>query len=106
MRMEIFTRASGGMTRPMDEESLLMPLMQCMRGTGSMILSTGMVRNSGIMELHDTRDSSIKGRKMDMEDSIGKMVATMMDSSSRGNSKALGHITSRTSTKPIRVSFR
>ena len=81
MPTETCTKASGAMTKQTGMASLLMPTMPCTPGSGLKTLSTAMAKSNGIMEPPDTRDSSIRARKMAKAGSTGRTEATI-----RGNS--------------------
>ncbi len=98
-------KGSGVKIRPTAMESSLMPTMQCIQETGSMILSTDMVKSSGIMEQHDIRANSLKARRMAKGGLTGKTEAIMMGNSSTDSSKGSELITLQILTRLIKASL-
>ena len=99
------TKASGAMTKQTGTAYLLMPTMPCTPGSGLKTLSTAMAKSNGITELPDTRDSSIRARKMARAGSTGRTEATIRGNSLMGSSRVSESTILLTLTRPIKVSL-
>ena len=77
-------------------------LMHGTKVNGSKICSMDLEKKDGRMVPQGIAGILLKEKKMVEEDSIGRMVATMMDSLLMGNFKVREHITSLTLTRLIK----
>ena len=78
--------------------------MPCTLVSGLMTPSTAMAKNNGITEPLDTRDSSLRARRMAKAGSTGRTEVTMRGNSSMASSRASESTILLTLTRPIKVS--